>query len=295
MAAATSARFTTSDPASSRDAGAPHLRQHRRAADAVDERGDTRKLHGTAGCKCRRERRRRVHFASEDAHLGPDASYRCRDAAAQTAAAEWNENGIHIGQVLEDLEPDRAVAGHHIDIADRMDERSRLQWRVSVLDENVPPLVVRQRDRFRSQALDRLELGVRRAIGHDDGASNSESPRIPRDTLRHVPGAGCVHARLQRAGIEHRYRIGGAANLERSDRLQVLELEIELAGASVVQTNQRRARHDAVHALTGILDVFERDRVRLAVAHGFVAGGDTGSWAKRRNASASTTPTATGP
>src|SRR5713226_7375180 len=164
-----------------------------------------------------------------------------------------------------------------------------------MLDENVPPLVIRHRDRFRTQALDCLELGVRRAVGHDGSASNAKPPCIPGDTLRHVPGAGGVDACLQRAGIEPRDRIAGAPYFERPDRLQVFELEVELAGASVVEPDQRRARHDAVQALPRLFDVYERDRVRLAIAQGIAGGGDAGSRAKSRNATASPTPTATAP
>src|SRR5260370_18777127 len=115
-------------------------------------------------------------------------------------------------------------------------------------DENVPPLVIRTRGRFRAEALDRLELGVRRAVGHDGSASNAKPPCIPGDTLRHVPGAGGVHACLQRAGIEPRDRIAGAPYFERPDRLQVLELEAGLAGASVAEPGQRSAWHDCGRA-----------------------------------------------
>ncbi len=49
-------------------------------------------------------------------------------------------------------------------------------------------------------------------------------------------------------------RIVGAANLERSDRLQALQLQIDFGGCIVVQTHQRRADRRFVDMLAGIVD-----------------------------------------
>ena len=43
----------------------------------------------------------------------PQRLDRARDPDAQPAAAERDDHGVDVGQVLEDLEADRAVAGHH--------------------------------------------------------------------------------------------------------------------------------------------------------------------------------------
>ena len=45
-----------------------------------------------------------------------------RDPDGEPAAAPGDEDGVHVGQVLEDLDADRAVAGHHVFVLDRMQE-----------------------------------------------------------------------------------------------------------------------------------------------------------------------------
>jgi hypothetical protein len=58
-------------------------------------------------------------------------------------------------------------------------------------------------------------------------------------------------------------RIARAADLERSDRLQVLELEVDLRLAVGAQAHERRADRGARDALARRLDLVERDhRVR---------------------------------
>ena len=45
------------------------------------------------------------------------------NAGNQAAAADSDDDHVDIGQVLEDLEPDRAVAGDHLRVVERVDER----------------------------------------------------------------------------------------------------------------------------------------------------------------------------
>ena len=118
-------------------------------------------------------------------------------------------------------------------IADRVDEVRRLQLLIAMRGEHLPPVVIGQGNDPRPESEDRLQLAARGAIGHDHAAPEAKPPRIPRDALRHVSGAGCVHAGIQLLRPEHGDRVGGAADLEGTDGLQVLELEIELAGAAV--------------------------------------------------------------
>src|SRR2546429_666264 len=82
-------------------------------------------------------------------------------------AANGDEHRCDVGHVLGDLEPDGAVAGHDVHIADWMNEARRLQWPVAMRCKHVPPFGVGQGDDFRAEALDRLELCARRAFRDD--------------------------------------------------------------------------------------------------------------------------------
>src|SRR5205807_5009507 len=95
----------------------------------------------------------------------------------------------------------------------------------------------------RAQARDGGELGLRSVLGDDDGARDAATPRVPGHTLGHVAGAGGPHAAgpLLRRGQGQ--GVAGAAQLERADRLEVLEFEVNLSARVVdVETNQRRAQ-----------------------------------------------------
>src|SRR5206468_1510213 len=77
---------------------------------------------------------------------------------AESTAAKGDEHRIDVWHVLDDLEPDGAVAGHDVHIADWLNEARRLQWLVATRGKHVPPFGVGQGDEFRAEALDRREL-----------------------------------------------------------------------------------------------------------------------------------------
>jgi hypothetical protein len=97
-------------------------------------------------------------------------------------------------------------------------------------------------------------------IGHDDRAGDPELARDPGDALAHVPGGGGDDAGLQLVRWDLEDRVARPAQLERADRLQVLELEVDLAVAVVAQPDERRAQDAARQALARGLDLGERDQ-----------------------------------
>src|SRR5207247_8666334 len=133
-----------------------------------------------------------------------------------------------VREVLEDLKPDRPVARDHPELAERMDEHHVLQWLVEAGDADLPDFVPGKLHDLRAEAPDSRQLGLRRGVGHDDGAGNAEAPRMPREGLRHVPRAARVHASFPVGRGEEGDRVSGAADLERSGGLEVLELEVDL-------------------------------------------------------------------
>ena len=132
---------------------------------------------------------------------------------------------------------------------------------VGALLHRLPPALVRHLDHRAAEPPDRIELGLRRVLGCDDRGGHAQLAGHPGDALRHVAGARRQHAAIDRAGRRRADRVGGAADLERADRLQALELEPDLGRRlRHLQPDQRRAQHDVGDALARSLDVGERDQ-----------------------------------
>ena len=74
------------------------------------------------GPERRRKRRRGFRFGGVDPRLRPRATCRDADAGEQPAAAERRDDGVDVRQILEDLEPGRAVAADEVVVVERMDE-----------------------------------------------------------------------------------------------------------------------------------------------------------------------------
>ena len=237
----------------------PHLRQHHRGAGAVHERRlvvDRLRLAAREGG---RQRRARLRLDRVDARLGPQRLDRARDPDAEPAAAERDEHGVRSGEVLQQLEPDRPVAGHHALVLDGMDEDA-VRFRVAGGLERLPPAVVGHLVDPRAEPLHRRELGLGRVVGHDHRAGHAELARDPGDALAHVAGGRGDHAGPQVVRRDLEDGVACAAELERADRLQVLELQVDLAVAVVPEPDERRAQDAACQALACGLDLGERDQ-----------------------------------
>ena len=62
-----------------------------------------------------------------------------RNPATQAAAPEGNQHGVHVGQVLVDLQPRGSVAHHDLPLLDRVDEAG-VEPRMGMADDRLPPL-----------------------------------------------------------------------------------------------------------------------------------------------------------
>src|SRR5262245_31345337 len=206
-----------------------HVREHRATADAVDEGWPIvhrlRLARRQGGC----ERRSRIGFRRVDPAAGCQSANCRTDAAREAASAPGNHDGVRVRQVLQDLEADGAVACDHPRIVEGMYERRVEAW-ISPVLEGLPPALERCQDDTRAETFDGRKLGLRCRRRRDHGAGYAEFPRTPRDTLRHVAGRSREHPTLKLGRGHGRHDIRGAANLERANRLQVLELEPDAAG-----------------------------------------------------------------
>ena len=68
-----------------------------------------------------------------------------RDPGEEPAAAEGHEHGVDVGEVLDELEPDRAVPRHHPLVLDRVDEEP-VDALEAGLDDRLPPALERHLD-----------------------------------------------------------------------------------------------------------------------------------------------------
>jgi len=179
------------------------------------------------GGERRGQRRGRVGFGRDDPRAGPQRLDRAGDARGQPAAAVGDHDRVRVGQVLEYLQPDRAVAGHHPGILDRVHEQP-VHPVDAVGHDGVPPVVVRDLHDPAAQPFDRGDLGLGRVVGHRDGGRDAEFACRPRDALRHVARAGGDQALGPRVSRRQHDRVGRAADLKRVDGLEVLQLEVDL-------------------------------------------------------------------
>jgi hypothetical protein len=97
-------------------------------------------------------------------------------------------------------------------------------------------------------------------LGHDHRAGDAELARDPGDALAHVAGGRGDDPGLELAGRNLEDGVGSPAQLERPDRLQVLELQVDLPVAVVPELDERRAQDAARQALARRLDFRERDQ-----------------------------------
>ena len=99
----------------------------------------------------------------------------------------------------------------------------------------------------------------------DDRRRHAELAGGPGDALRHVAGARRDDSLGRRRVRRLPDRVDGAADLERADRLQVLELEPDLRRPVDGEANERRADRGAGDRLAGALDLGERDQNSTSV------------------------------
>jgi hypothetical protein len=120
----------------------------------------------------------------------------------------------------------------------------RIDARVRAVEHRLPPRLVRHADHFPAEPRDRPQLRLRRRFGRDDDRPHARLARGPGDALRHVPGARGEDAAGDRVRARRADGVERAAQLERADRLQALELQPELARRlGRVQPDERRLDH----------------------------------------------------
>ena len=160
-----------------------------------------------------------------------------------------NDDRVDAGRVLEDLEPDRALAGDHERVVERVDERrARLGEVLVEPDERL--------GRVRGLGVDRRAerpraIELERARGRPLKTSAVEAlvRSAPGERDRVVPGGRAATPRSRSPGAERGEPVGHAPRLERARALEQLRLERQ-AGREAAPSSSgvRRTRPRIVSA-----------------------------------------------
>ena len=144
----------------------------------------------------------------------------------------------------------------------RVDEEARR--RPSKRDSSRSPATSARSGTFMTraaEALDRVELRLRRVVGHDDRRRHAALPRGPGDALRHVAGArrdDAVRPSPRRGAC--RIALTAPRILNEPIGCRFSSLSQISAGASDLQPDERRAHRGAGDPLARALDLGERDQ-----------------------------------
>src|SRR5262249_239983 len=182
-----------------------------------------------------------------------------RDAnpGAEPSASVRDDDRVQVRQVFKKLEANRSIAGDDRRVAHRVNEKS-FHSLESMLDDHLPPALEGNLDDPGAKPRDGSQFGFWRVFRHDDRAPNPEPAGVPGHPLRHVPGASGPYALFQLRIVRHRQRVSRAPQLERANRLEILQLEVDLRWRFGVEPYQRAPQNRPVYSLASTLDLFER-------------------------------------
>ena len=230
--------------------------------DAVGDRRADRRRSGGGAVERSRVRGARRGLDADDDGLGMRRLDRHRHAAGEPPAAEGHHDLAQVLDVLGELEPERALAGDHVEVVEGVHEgevallRALSRGGDAVVDRPVEAVHDRA-ERARGAA-----LGDRRVGRHVDLAPHPPRPRGVRRRLGVV--AGAAHHQPVANLVAERGQLGQhAAQLERAGALQALGLERDRAAAARAQRGgreDRRPAHEARSRRAGALEALAFDR-----------------------------------
>ena len=167
------------------------------------------------------------------------------------------------GSLPQDFHADRALAGDHVRIVERMDEgelpfaRERHRMLVRLV------VVIAVQHGFAAKIDHGLHLDLRRRLRHHDRGRNPAAPRRQRDALGMIARRRADHAALRRRVGQVRDLVVGPAHLEREHGLQVLALEKNVVAQATTETRRRfERRFDG-----DVIDARLEDAFEVVVRH----------------------------
>ena len=195
------------------------------------------------------------------------------NAGDETAAADRYNDDVDIGQILDDLETNRALTGHDKRILVRMHEcEAALFAQLLHLLERLEHVAVQ--DDFSAVASAGIDFGLRRVRRHDNRAGNSFSSGAVGEGLRMIAGGDADHAARFFLRAQMMQAVEDTARLEGAGFLKAFGLEIHItagAGGERARSEQGRVVDLAGDVLCGGADVGKTDHSRN-VGRGRVCG-----------------------
>ena len=228
-------------------------------------------------CERAQEARGALRLDADHADLGPKRLDGDSDARDQPPAADRNDHGVEVRDLLEDLETDGSRARDDGCVVEAVDIGEAF-----VGDELVGEVLrlgdVRAVDQdARAELAATRLLHERRDLGHHDRHGDAEVARVPGERERVVARAGRHDAAGARCLRKLQKRVARAALLEAAGALLVLELDEDLAAGQPRKRRRvdaRRALHASRDPASRSDDVVERHilaRTRRAHAVTFCA------------------------
>ncbi len=220
-----------------------------------------------------------------------------RHACGQPPAPHRQDHGVHFGQVLDDFEPQGALAGDHFGVIKGVNES------ISLGHQGLGPLqgltqVPAMEDHFGAIALGGQLLGNGGPLGHDDGSRQSQLGGSKGHPLAMVARRGGHHPDPLAPLFEPRQAVDGPPQLERSGSLEVLQLQEDLPAtvpAQGMKIDRRGAEDYSGLPLPGCFNVFEGHGVNARPRFQGLSGpghgreewgrspGETAPWRSYRN------------
>ena len=151
-----------------------------------------------------------------------------RHPGGQTAAPHRHEHVSEVGILLQQLLADGALPGDHLDVIKRRDQGVALQrGEAATLAVGLVEAIAKQHD-VAALPAHRVDLDVRRGLGHHDDRLDTELGGRQGDPLGVVAGGGGDDAALLLLLGQGSDLVVGAAQLEGVDRLQILPLQADV-------------------------------------------------------------------
>jgi len=198
-----------------------------------------------------------------DRDHAPCRTERGLEPGDEPAAADADDHCVGVRCVLLDLEPDRAGAGDHERVVERVHERATgLRDQVVQARERVGRVVGLEVDR-RAVLARRFDLLLRRTTPHHDECVDLLLRCREGDGLRVVAGADRDHAVRALVGRQAADLVQRTAHLERAGALEELCFEVRAERRAV---QHRRAVHAVADRDARPLDVVARRELSHAVA-----------------------------
>ena len=178
------------------------------------------------------------------------------DAGNQAAAAHGYDDGLDLGQLFDDFERDGRLARDDVGMVERRHDRELLL--AGDLLRLDAPIFGRAagEDDLAAPLLDACDFYSGRRFGHDDHRAHAELLGGVRDSLAVITRRKRDHPAPARGIGKFPDGVVGAADLERADRLFVLELEMR---TQFFDVEELRAARDSPQAVCGFVDVSGSD------------------------------------